>query len=76
VEYEVCYEPWQRWFLDKAFPTADSGLAVDSRDIAERKHEELLLAEQRHLLKDIATGRAPDSVLMKLTGSISPLGKH
>jgi PAS domain S-box-containing protein len=40
VEYEVFYEPWQRWFYDKAFPTADGGLALISQDITERKRAE------------------------------------
>ena len=37
VEYEIFYPPLQRWFLDKAFPTSDGGLAVFTRDITERK---------------------------------------
>ena len=49
VEYEVYYEPWQRWLLDKAFPTADGGLAVYSRDITEQKRAE----GERQLLASI-----------------------
>lgn len=37
VEYDVFYEPWQLWFHEKAYPTADGGLAVYSQDITERK---------------------------------------
>ena len=49
VEYEVYYEPWQRWLLEKAFPTADGGLAVYSRDITEQKRAE----GERQLLASI-----------------------
>ncbi|MBW4421228.1 MAG: response regulator [Myxacorys californica WJT36-NPBG1] len=41
VEYEIFYEPFQSWFLDKAYPTADGGLAIYSRDITDRKQAEL-----------------------------------
>lgn len=40
ADYEVYYEPWQRWFRDKAYPTDDGGLAVYSSDITERQHSE------------------------------------
>jgi PAS domain S-box-containing protein len=45
VEYEVFHEPWQRWFLDKVYPTDDGGLAVYSRDVTDRKRADAALAE-------------------------------
>ncbi len=49
VEYEVFHSPWQLWFADRAYPTADGGLAVYSRDITERKRadERLHASEER-----------------------------
>ena len=37
VEYETYYEPWQKWFLDRAFPTDDGGLAIYSREVTEQR---------------------------------------
>ncbi|NJL40847.1 MAG: PAS domain S-box protein [Leptolyngbyaceae cyanobacterium SM1_4_3] len=42
VEYEVFYAPFQRWYSDKAYPTADGGLAIYSRDITEAKRDEVV----------------------------------
>ena len=60
VEYEVYYEPWGRWFLDKAFPTDDGGLAVYTRDITDRRRSaEALLASEhksRSILESITDG--------------------
>ena len=52
VEYEVFYPSWQRWMADRAYPTADGGLAVYSRDITKRKKAEEALreSEQKFLL--------------------------
>ena len=49
VEYELYYEPWQRWMFEKVFPTADGGLAVYTRDITEHKLAEaaLRISEER-----------------------------
>lgn len=38
VEYEAFYEPWQCWFLTRAYPTAEGGLALYTRDITAQKH--------------------------------------
>jgi PAS domain S-box-containing protein len=39
VAYEVFYPPWERWFADRAFPTADGGLVVYSQDITTSKQQ-------------------------------------
>jgi PAS domain S-box-containing protein len=55
VEYEVFYDPWQRWFLERAFPTGDGGLAVYSRDVTDHKRAEarvLAEAERVQLVAD------------------------
>ncbi|AFZ30628.1 multi-sensor hybrid histidine kinase [Gloeocapsa sp. PCC 7428] len=43
VEYEVFYEPYHRWYSDKAYPTPDGGLTVYSQDITDRKQAEIEL---------------------------------
>jgi PAS domain S-box-containing protein len=56
VEYEVFYEPIKSWFLDKAYPTDDGGLAVYSREITSRKRAEekmtILIDELNHRVKN------------------------
>jgi len=73
VEYEVYYPPWQRWFFDKAYPTADGGLAVYSQDITERKRAELLRTEQSRLLEMIVEDRPARDCLHELTEAVARL---
>ncbi len=47
VEFEHYYKPWSRWFLDKAYPTADGGLAVYSQDITERTRVQHALSDSQ-----------------------------
>jgi PAS domain S-box-containing protein len=48
VEYEYFHGPWGRWLYHRAYPLADGGLAVFSRDITESKAaEEALQAGER-----------------------------
>jgi PAS domain S-box-containing protein len=37
VQFEFYYEPWDSWFLNKAYPTQDGGLSVFYHDITARK---------------------------------------
>ena len=48
LDYELFYEPWQRWFYSKAYPMGDGGLALFSRDVTERRSvaESLKRSEQ------------------------------
>ena len=64
VEYEVFYEPWQRWYLDEVFPTADGGLAIYTQDITERKRVEQALTERTALLNGVLEGTT-DVVFVK-----------
>jgi signal transduction histidine kinase len=40
VEFEYYYEPWDSWFLNKAYPSKDGGLSVFFHDITARKRSE------------------------------------
>ena len=48
VEFDWMYEPWQRWFRCRVYPTPDGGLAVYVRDSTEMRSIEqaLVRAEQ------------------------------
>jgi PAS domain S-box-containing protein len=43
VEFEFYYEPWDAWFLNKAYPSRDGGISVFYHDITERKRAEAAL---------------------------------
>jgi len=51
VEYEVFYPPWHLWFAEKAYPTAEGGLAIYSCDITARKHFEDRLRESEERMQ-------------------------
>ena len=40
AEFENYYEPWDRWFSVKVYPSKDGGLSVYYQDITERKRAE------------------------------------
>ncbi|MFN6963536.1 MAG: CHASE domain-containing protein [Pyrinomonadaceae bacterium] len=40
VELETFYEPWQRWFQFRAYPTPDGGFSQYFRDITQQKFDE------------------------------------
>jgi len=39
---ENLYEPWQRWYLMRNYPTDDGGVATFFEDITDRKHAEVV----------------------------------
>jgi PAS domain S-box-containing protein len=57
LQYEIFYEPWQRWFRDKVYPQADGGLAVYSQDITDIKNQQMALqaseAQNRQQLAEL-----------------------
>jgi len=40
TRFENFYEPWQRWFEIHAYPVASGGIAIDYREITDRKQAE------------------------------------
>jgi PAS domain S-box-containing protein len=51
VEFEFYYEPWDRWFLNKVYPSKDGGLSVFYHDITARKRSEEVLLKARSELE-------------------------
>src|SRR5262245_5735202 len=40
VQFEFYYEPWETWFLNKAYPNKDGGLSVFYHDITPQKRSQ------------------------------------
>jgi PAS domain S-box-containing protein len=49
VEFEWVYEPWQRWFRHRVYPTPDGGIAVYARDVTEARLTEQALRRAEQL---------------------------
>ena len=45
IERESYYEPWDRWLLDRYYPSSDGGLTVFITDITERKRSDQAIAD-------------------------------
>ncbi|MGA2881833.1 MAG: ATP-binding protein [Bryobacteraceae bacterium] len=72
VEFENFYEPWQRWFAVKAYPTEQGGLSVYFCDITAQKRALEALQESQDRLRAIYDGTytyigllAPDGTLLE-----------
>ncbi len=60
TEFEVFYEPWERWYQSRCYPIPGGGLSVYFRDITEEKQAAQALAtsevKYRSLFDSIDTG--------------------
>ena len=72
VEFEIFYEPFQRWFAVKAYPTEQGGISVYLRDVTEQKEAAVRLRESRERLRAIYDGTyeyigllSPDGTLLE-----------
>ena len=45
IECESYYEPWDKWLLDRYYPSSDGGLTVFITDITERKRSDQAIAD-------------------------------
>jgi PAS domain S-box-containing protein len=55
VEFENYYEPWNRWFEFKAYPSQDGGLSAYFRDVTARKQAD---ERERQLAAETAVATA------------------
>src|SRR3546814_2560523 len=55
-QVEAFYPPYNRWFENRVYPSAD-GLTIYFRDITERKRAEQLEASQHEILEGVAAQR-------------------
>lgn len=53
VEFETCYEPWQRWFLNRAYPNDDGGVTNYARDVTRRRAVLLALEESEERYRSL-----------------------
>jgi PAS domain S-box-containing protein len=51
VEFENYYQPWDKWFHIKAYPSKDGGLSVFFHDITARKRSDAALKKAHHELE-------------------------
>jgi hypothetical protein len=57
VQFEFYYEPWNSWFLNKAYPTKDGGLSVFYHDITARKRSEEAMRQAHEPGMEMRPGR-------------------
>lgn len=72
--FEEYYAPWNRWFENRVYPSAD-GLIILFQEITERKRAEILLGGQSRVLELIAIGTPlPETLdaLIRLVEEQSP----
>ena len=69
VEYELFYEPWQRWFADRVFPIGDGGLAVYTQDVTDRKAAEHRLRVSEERFRSLVTATTQIVWISDATGA-------
>ncbi len=53
VEFETCYEPWQRWFELRAYPREEGGLTCYTREITAEKSAARSLEESENRYRSL-----------------------
>ncbi len=54
TEFELLYEPWQRWFSVKAYPIENGGISIYFRETTAQKAAELALRESENRFRAMA----------------------
>ncbi len=70
VEFEWFFDPWQRWFSHRVYPTPDGGLAVYLRDVTESRLTEDALRRAERLA---AAGKLAASISHEINNPLEAL---
>lgn len=75
IRFESYYEPWDRWFENRIYPSRD-GLTIFFHDLTDQKRNELLLASETQVLEMVSAGVGLAEVLEKIVLGIEAMSRE
>ncbi|GAP95865.1 hybrid sensor histidine kinase/response regulator [Leptolyngbya sp. NIES-2104] len=70
IEFEFLYPTWDRWFVNRAYPS-DKGLSVFVTDITDRKHTEQALRESEARFRRLFEGNMVPLAIWTIEGRVT-----